>query len=99
MLHIINSFPISHSFLDNTNTGDTVIFTDNAVLAVKQENIETEKESFSQKALDHINLCVRKADLLIRNISSQDLLHGVVVIDEAQFKDVISEDFVFKSCN
>lgn len=97
MLHIINSFPISHSFFDSTNMGDTVIFTDNAVLAVKQENIET--ESFSKKAFDHINLCVRKADLLIRNISNQDLLRGVVVIDETQYKDVLSEDFVFKSCN
>ena len=97
MLHIINSFPISHSILDDTNTGDTVIFTDNAVLAVKQENVEI--ESFSRKAFEHINLCVRKADLLIRNISNQELLRGVVVIDETQYEDVISEEFAFKSCN
>lgn len=96
MLHIIDSFPIS-SALDSAVSGDTVIFTEDAVLAVKQENIET--ESFSQKTLAHINLCVRKADLLLRDISKSDLLRGVVIIDEMQFEDVLLNDFAFKSCN
>ncbi len=41
MLHIINNFPVSPSFLDNTHYGDSVIFTDNAVFAAKQNSIET----------------------------------------------------------
>lgn len=97
MLHIINSFPIPNSFFDNTQIGDIVIFTDNAVLAVKQEN--GIGESFSQKALNHINLYVRKADLLLRNISNNELFRGVVIIDNMQYEDVISQDFMIKSCN
>ncbi len=97
MLHIVDNFPISPSFLEMTSSGDTVIFTENAVYAVKQENVDA--ESLSQKALSHINLCVRKADLLIRDISNKDLFRGVVVIDEAQYDNVVSQGFAFKSCN
>ena len=97
MLHIINSFPISSSFLDNTHSGDSVIFTENAVLAAKQVNIET--ESLTQKAFSHINLYVRKADLLLRDISNKELFRGVVIIDDMQYKNAISQDFAIKSCN
>ena len=97
MLHIINSFPIAPSFFDNTHTGDSIIFTENAVFAAKQDNIET--VSLTQKAFSHINLYVRKADLLIRNISNNELFHGVIIIDDTQYENAISEDFVIKSCN
>ncbi len=97
MLHIINCFPIPSTFLDNTNCGDIIIFTDNAVLAAKQDNIEN--ESLSQKAFSHINLYVRKADLLIRNISNKELFRGVIIIDNAQYENVISQDYMVRSCN
>jgi len=95
MLHIISSLPLSPSFLDNAHSGDTVIFTDTAILALKQSNAE----SFTHKAFSHINLCVRKADLMIKNISNSDLLRGVAVIDETQFENATSEYFAVKSCN
>ncbi len=97
MLHIISNFPLSPSFLNNTNSGDTVIFTGNAILAVKQTTMAAEK--LTQKAFSHINLCVRKADLLITNISNSELLRGVVIIDEDQFKYASDEDFAIKSYN
>ncbi|MCK5190149.1 MAG: hypothetical protein KAR12_08860 [Methylococcales bacterium] len=97
MLHIINNFPISPSLLDFTHSGDTVIFTDNAVFAATHESIE--KEPIMQKTFSHINLCVRKADLLIRNISNKELLRGVTIIDDMQYKNAISEDFMIRSCN
>ncbi len=97
MLHIVDNFPIPSTFLNEARSGDTVIFTDNAVLAVKQENIEA--ESLSQKTFSHINLCVRKADLLLRNISNKDLLRGVVIIDDLQYKSAIDQDFALKSNN
>ncbi|MCK5189879.1 MAG: hypothetical protein KAR12_07460 [Methylococcales bacterium] len=97
MLHIINCFPISPSFLDSTHYGDSVIFTDNAVFAAKQNSIET--ESLSQKEFSHINLYVRKADLLIRDIPNKELYRGVVIIDDIQYENAISQDFAIKSCN
>lgn len=97
MLHIINSFPISSALLDFTHSGDTVIFTDNAVFAAIHENIK--KEPKTQKTFSHINLCVRKADLLIRNISTKELLRGVAIIDDMQFESAISEDSMVRSSN
>ncbi|MCK5829461.1 MAG: hypothetical protein KAH20_04090 [Methylococcales bacterium] len=97
MLHIIDNFPIPTFFLNKTQSGDTIIFTNNAVLAVKQGNIET--ESLMQKAFSHINLYVRKTDLLIRNISNNELLRGVIVIDELQYKNAISKRVALKSYN
>ncbi|MCK5120841.1 MAG: hypothetical protein KAQ91_02600 [Methylococcales bacterium] len=97
MLHIINNFPIPMAFLDHTHAGDSIIFTDNAVLAVKQEN--SEPETLPHKTLSHINVYVRKVDLLMRNISNSDLLQGVVVIDERQFQKAIYQDFAIKSLN
>lgn len=96
MLHIVSNFPISPSFLENTHSGDTIIFTDNAIFAVKHNNLET---TLTQKAFSHINVCVRKADLLIKNISNSELLRGVTIIDEAQYLYATAEDFVIKSCN
>lgn len=97
MLHIINTYPISNSFLSNTQSGDTVIFTENAVLAVKQENSEI--EAFTRKAFKHINLYVRKADLLIKNISNSELLRGVTIIDDVQYNYAINQGFAIKSYN
>lgn len=97
MLYIINTFPVPSSFLNNTHSGDTVIFTENAVLALIQDNIET--ESLTRKAFNHINLCVRKADLLIKNISNHQLLRGVAVIDDLQYQSVLSQDCAVRSCN
>ena len=97
MLHIINCFPIPSTFLDNASSGDIIIFTDNAVLAAKKDNIEN--KTFSQKAFNHINLYVRKADLLIRNISNKELFRGVIIIDNAQYENVISQDYMVRSCN
>ncbi len=97
MLHIISNLPLSPVFIENTHSGDTIIFTDDAVLAVQQNNIDP--ESLTQKALSHINLYVRKADLLIKNISKSELLRGVVIIDESQFKAATAKEFAIKSYN
>ncbi|KAF3982605.1 MAG: hypothetical protein HFP78_00880 [Methylococcales symbiont of Hymedesmia sp. n. MRB-2018] len=97
MLHIISSFPVPSSFLDSTHSGDTVIFTENAVFAMIQENVE--KEAMTEKAFNHINLCVRKADLLLKNISNHELLRGVAVIDDSQYQSVVSPDCAVRSCN
>jgi len=96
MLHIISNLPLPPLFIENTHSGDTIIFTDDAILAVKQSNTI---ESLTQKAFSHINLCVRKTDLMLKNISKSDLLRGVVIIDETQFQYATTEEFAIKSYN
>ncbi|WP_305909252.1 DsrH/TusB family sulfur metabolism protein [Methylomarinum sp. Ch1-1] len=96
MLHIIDHFPIKHETLAKTSIGDTVIFTDNAVYAVKQDDID---QNLARKTFAHINLCVRKADLLLRNISNRELFKGVAVLDDVDYRNVLSEEPAIRSLN
>ncbi len=97
MLHITNTFPIHDSFLEKTHSGDTIILKDNAVLAVKQENITG---SLTRKTFSHLNLCVSKTDLLLRNIAKSDLIRGVSVLDNIEeYQDNCIPNFAVKSFN
>ena len=97
MLHIINSFPIQHSFFDATHSGDTVILKDDAVFAVKQGYLQ---EYLARRTFSHLNLCVSKADLLLRNISNNELIRGVAIIDNVdEYQEYINQNIAVKSCN
>ena len=96
MLHIINRFPVSEEMLANTSVGDTVVFTDNAVYAVKQSDADKDP---LRKTYSHINLCVRKADLVLRNISSRELFKGVAVLDDFDYQSALNQNVAIKSWN
>lgn len=93
MLHIINHFPVHQESLVS---GDTVIFTENAVFAIKRGDVEP---SLFKKTYGHINLAVRKADLILRNIQSCELLKGVVVLDDIDYQSVLQQESVVRSWN
>lgn len=95
MLHIINHYPLNPDSLANAHNGDTIIFTDNAVYAIK----ESDDPSWLQRTLAHINLCVRNADLLLRNIAYNDLRSGVTILDDVDFQAVTTEDVAVRSWN
>ena len=97
MLHIIDKFPIQLSFLEQMHSGDTLILKDNAVYAAKQDNI---KAALTRKTFSHLNLCVSKADLSIRNISNCELIRGVAIIDSAdEYQEYLAQNTAFLSCN
>ncbi|MCK5355320.1 MAG: hypothetical protein KAJ63_09395 [Methyloprofundus sp.] len=97
MLHIIDNFPIQQSFLQSTHSGDTLILKEDAVYAAKQEYL---KECLIKRTFAHLNLCVSKADLSLRNIAHQELIRGVAVIDSFdEYQDYLTQDIAIKSCN
>lgn len=97
MLHIIENFPIQLSFFKQMRPGDTIILKDNAVYAAKQENIKT---SPAKRTLAHLNLCVSKADLSLRNISSHELIRGVAIIDSTdEYQEYLTQNIAMRSCN
>ena len=97
MLHIINQFPVDPVALKKTASGDTVLFTKNAVLAVKR-NTQSDN-SFTRKAFAHINLCVLKTDLKHIGISARELLQGVSILDEQDFRSITHDNMAIRSCN
>jgi len=97
MLHIVNQFPLQYSFLEKTNSGDTLMLKDDAVYAVKKENL---RETLIKKSFAHFNLCVKKSDLLLRNIANHELIHGVSVIDDFdESNEYQAHNIAFLSCN
>ena len=62
MLHIINQFPVDPGALKKTASGDTVLFTKKAVLAIKRRYSQRPIH-LSKKLLRISTLCVLKTDL------------------------------------
>jgi len=96
MLHIINNFPLQGSFLENTHFGDTIMLKDDAVYALKKEHLG----GLLQKSFAHFNLCVKKSDLLSRDLATHELIHGVSVLDDFdEPNEYHAHNIAFLSCN
>lgn len=96
MLHIFNNFPIDCSRLEQTAYGDTVLFTENAVYAVKKND---KSDKIFKKASRHLNFCVLGSDLSTRGVSTSEILRNVSVIDERDFYTITEEKTIIRSCN
>jgi len=96
MLHIIDQFPLDSSAFANTESGDIVLLTENAVLAVKRTQ---ESATFFKKVLAHINLCVLRTDMQVRGLTISDLLCGVSILDEWDMREFPCNDFAVRSWN
>jgi len=97
MLHVIEHFPLQDTFLDAAHFGDSIILKDEAVLAIKKDNL---RPSLIQKSLAHLNLYVKKSDLLLRNITQNDLVQGVSVVDDFDEQyEYQAQNVAFLSCN
>lgn len=96
MLHIINQFPIDSTALNRTRCGDTILFADNAVLAIKKNN---HGQNPIQKALTHLNSCVCKKDLINKGVSLNEILSMVCVIDDHDLQAIAEDSTAFRSCN
>lgn len=96
MLHIINQYPVDSSALNRTRCGDTILFTDNAVLAIKKNNTG---QNTLLKALTHLNSCVRKKDLINRGVSLNEILSKVCVIDDQDLHAIAEDCTAIRSCN
>ncbi len=98
MLYIIKQYPVDPATLKKTTSGDTVILTENAVLAAKRDTL-LNSHSFIKKTFTHINLCVLKDDLKIKGISTQDLAQGISILDNQDFKYITRQDEAIRSWN
>jgi len=96
MLHIISQFPINPSELEKTAEGDSIIFTENAVYSIKQNNTTLK---WIQATLKHVNICVRKADLMLRNIDISELIAGVAILEDFDWPMLESQEAVVRSWN
>lgn len=85
MLHIIDRLPIETTKLEYAALGDTIVLTENAVYAVEQNN---EFHKLFKQALKHLNCFVLGSDLQARGLDTHDIVTGVGIIDEIDYKDI-----------
>jgi len=96
MLHIINDYPLDSSTFERISWGDTVLFTENAVYALKKGQAALET---LHQYLCHLNFCVLGTDLKNRGLSCREIPGNVLIIDERDYRDIMENNMAIKSWN
>jgi len=78
VLHLIFQSPVETAILERIDSGDVVVFLENAVLRILQNS---SKSSALTHLLNSNRLCVLSDDLAVRGIDADELAKGVEVID------------------
>jgi len=80
VLHLVFQSPIEAAVLERIDSGDVVVFLENAVLRVLQNSVISDAVT---QQLGKNRLCVLSDDIAIRGISPNELIEGLEVIDYA----------------
>ncbi|MDI1277071.1 sulfurtransferase complex subunit TusB [Methylobacter sp.] len=78
MLHLIFQSPIETALLERIDSGDVVVFLENAALRVLQNSSISDTLT---RQLGSNRLCVLSDDIAIRGIASDELVKGIEMID------------------
>ncbi len=79
MLHLIFQSPIAHSVLQRIESGDDVVFFENAVFRLNKDTVLSSE--LKQMLNNNVHLWVLSAELDTRGIQVDELIPGVEVID------------------
>ncbi len=94
MLHLIFQSPIEAAILDRIDSGDVVVFLENAVLrAIQNSDIS---DALTQQ-LGSNRLCVLSDDIAVRGIVPNELVKGIEVIDYAGLVELTADNPVIQS--
>lgn len=85
MLHLIFQSPIEGAILERIDSGDVVVFLENAVLRILQNSAIS--DTLTQQ-LGSNRLCVLSDDLAVRGIAPNELVKGIEVIDYAELVEL-----------
>lgn len=94
MLHLIFQSPIETAILERIDSGDIVVFLENAVLRTLQNSAIN--NTLAQQ-LGRNRLCVLSDDIAVRGIIPDELIKGVEVIDYAGLVELTVNNPVIQS--
>lgn len=94
MLHLIFQSPIEGAVLERVDSGDVVVFLENAVLRTLQNGAIS--DTLTQQ-LDSNRLCVLSDDLAVRGIAPDELVTGIELIDYAELVELTVNNPVIQS--
>ena len=85
MLHLISQSPIETAVLDRIETGDSIVFLDDAVFRILQNG---DLKEILERLQSHCRLFVLSDELTVRGIRGDELINGIEVIDYTGFVDL-----------
>lgn len=88
MLHLIFQSPLETATLQRIETGDAVLFLENAVLCLLKNSVYSLELS---KILKSKHLFVLISDIEMRGIATEQLIAGIEVIDYAQWVELTTQ--------
>lgn len=94
MLHLIFQSPIEAAILKRIDSGDVVVFLENAVLQTLQNSAIS--ITLTQQ-LGSNRLCVLSDDIAVRGISPDELVKGIETIDYAGLVELTVSNPVIQS--
>ncbi len=94
MLHLVFQSPIEAAILERIDSGDVVVFLENAVLRVLQHSGISDR--LTQQSVSN-RLCVLADDIAVRGIASDDLVKGLEVIDYAALVELTVDHKIIQS--
>ena len=97
MLHLIFQSPIEDSVLQRIDSGDVIVFHENAIFALNKKG--TLKEKLLSMLKNNIHLCVLDDVLDARGISVTELIMGIEVIDYCSLVELTEKNNVIRTWN
>jgi len=94
VLHLIFQSPIESAILERIDSGDIVVFLENAVLRTLQNSAIS--NTLAQQ-LGRNRLCVLSDDIAVRGIIPDELVQGIEVIDYAGLVELTVNNPVIQS--
>ena len=96
MLHLIFQSPIETAILERIDSGDDVLFLENAVLRILAKG---SLGSVLTELVKHNRLFVLADDINVRGISATELVKGIEVIDYSEWVDLTVKNPIIQSWN
>ena len=94
MLHLIFQSPVNIAILERIDSGDDVVFLENAVLRILQKG--SLSDTLSQ-LLKQNRLYVLADDIEVRGIAADELVNGIEVIDYSELVRLTVKNPVIQS--
>ncbi|MDD5411566.1 MAG: sulfurtransferase complex subunit TusB [Methylobacter sp.] len=94
MLHLIFQSPIETAILERIDSGDVVVFLENAVLRILQNGLLS---GMLTQQLKRNRLCVLSDDIVVRGITADELVNGIEVIDYSELVELTVNNPVIQS--
>jgi tRNA 2-thiouridine synthesizing protein B len=94
MLHLFFQSPIDMAILERIDSGDDVVFLENAVLRILQNS---SLSGTLTRLLKQNRLCVLADDIEVRGIIADELVNGIEAIDYAELVRLTVKNPVIQS--